>query len=245
MKRRLLDTYLASTLGLDTAHQWWLTGGLPAIPQLNTQPAGGGESGGAAGGGTGGSDGEPNSGTGSGGTGEGAPPAATDETARMKEHLSQADKKRAEAEKARDDALARLKEFEDKDKTELQRTTERVAELEKQVQQRDEDLASLRLENAFLTVNSVQWHDPKAALLLAQREGYLEDVVDDKGKVDEVKLKTKLEKLGKDKAYLVKKDDNGAPPPPPSGQPAGSGTKGNKTGSDDAAIVGRYRALRR
>jgi hypothetical protein len=245
MKRRLLDPYLFGPLGLDTAHPWWQTGGLPDFPGLHTQPAGAGE-GGAAGGGTG-SDGEPNAGTGAGGAGEGGTSTSEEsgDVLRMKEHLSAADRKRAEAEKERDELAQRLKAIEDKDKSELDKTTERVKELETAITQRDADIAELRLHNAFLTVNSVKWHDPKAALLLAQREGYLDDVVDEKGKVDEVKLKSKLEKLGKDKAYLVDKQD-GAQPPAPSGTPTGSGGRGNNSGSaDDAAIKSRYRSLTR
>lgn len=244
MKRRLLDPYLFGPLGLDTTHPWWLTGGLPSIPGLYNQPAG---EGGAAGGGNGGADGEPNTpATGAGGAGDSGSGNGGDDKPetvskadfdRVKTHLAEADRKREEAEK-------RLKEIDDKDKSELEKVTERTQELEKALQERDSVLAELRLENAFLTVNGVRWHDSKAALLLAQREGYLDGVADDKGKVDQGKLKAALDKLAKEKAYLVNKDD-GAGAPPPSGTPAGSGSRTTKNGPDDAALRERYRTLRR
>jgi hypothetical protein len=247
MNRRLIDPFLLGLQGTETAYPWWLTGGLPAQAFPHTQPAGGGDiGGGGSTSGTGG-DGAPESGTG-GGTTDGGTGGQPDEAAeRMREHLSQADKKRAEAEKERDALAQRLKEFEDKDKSELERATARVQELEKKAAEQDSELADLRLQNAFLTVNNVTWHDPAAALLLAQREGFLDGVVGQDGKVDQAKLKTKLEQLAKQKEYLVKKDAGTPPPPPPpsgSGVGSGSRTPSNST-PEEKALKERYRLLNR
>lgn len=233
-------------LGLDAGHPWWMTGALPPQQFPHNAPTGGeGGGAGAAGDGTGGSVGEPSGGTGTGGAGEGG---TTDDgdAAKMREHLSAADRKREAAEKARDEALAKLKEIEDKDKSELEKTTERVVQLEQEVAKRDSELAKLRLENAFLTVNDIQWHDNEDALRAAEMGGYLEDVVKD-GKVDQGKLKAKLKQLAEKKRHLVKATTGEAPPPGPSGAPLGSGQRppNNNGEPDEAALKARYRSLRR
>lgn len=244
MKRRLVDPYLLGLQGIETAHPWWLTGGLPSSALPHTQPAGsdggaGGDGGGS--GGTGSTDGEPTGGADGGGTGEPSTETVSKaEFDRVQEHLRQADRKREEAEK-------RLKEIDDKDKSELERTTARVEELEKEKEKQDRELADLRLQNAFLTVNAITWHNPGAALTLARQEGYLEGVVSEDGKVDQAKLKTKLEQFAGKNDYLVKKDGaTPPPPPPPSGSGVGSGGRQRDNGTpEEAALKARYRVLNR
>lgn len=178
-------------------------------------------------------DGEPGTGTGEGGTGnagengtgntgEDDKPVSRAEFARLQQHLSAADQKRAAAE-------AKLKEIEDGKKDELTKATERAEELTKTLAKKDEELAALRLDNAFLSVNDVTWHDKDDAMTAAQRGGYLEGVIGEDGKVDQKGLAKKLSELAKAKPHLVKAGttNNNNEPLPPSGGAVGSG--GNAT----------------
>jgi hypothetical protein len=241
-RRKLATPY---PLGLDAGHPWWMTGGMD-LRFPHSQPTVGDGGGGATGGGTDNPDGEPG-GTGAGGAGDtgGSGNGATDDPdPRWREHLSAADKKREAAERERDAMAAKLKEIEDKDKSELERTTERVKVLEQQVQQDKEEIGKLRLENAFLTVNEVSWHDNEDALRAARDGGYLEQVVKDDGTIDRDKLNRQLKSLADKKKYLVKTEQE--PPQPPSGAGVGSGGRGGNQGNpDEAKLRERYSRLRR
>lgn len=152
-------------------------------------------------------------------------------TARMKA----ADKRAADAEK-------RIKEFEDKDKSELEKATQRVTELEASLSEKDTALKNLQMQNAFLSSNEISWHDSDVALQHADLSG----VVDEDGVVDKKALKAALKALADSKPYLVKKDDSGdgAGGSGPSGVPAGSGQRGgSKTKADEEALRKKYPAL--
>lgn len=241
MRRRLIDPYVLGLLGTETAPPWWMVGGLPTQHYPHTQPTGSGE-GGASGAPSGGPnpDGEP---SGAGGDGTGDSSGSTEDSVplskfkHMEEMLRAADRKREEAERV-------AREYEDKDKTELEKATARTAELEERVAKQDGELAELRLQNAFLTVNNVKWHDPATALLIAKQDGYLEGVVDQDGKVDQAKLKAKLEQLAGKKKFLVESQSDS--PQPPSGVGVGSGGRQSQNGNaDEKVIMDRYRTLRR
>jgi hypothetical protein len=152
------------------------------------------------------------------------------------------------ADKRASAAEQKLKEQEDAKKDELTKTTERVAELEKAVQERDSELGKLRLQNAFLTVNDFDWQDPDDALALAERGGYMEGVVGEDGTVDASQLKKKLNELATKKPHLVKakqgEDNNGGGTPPPSGAPVGSKGKKDKGPSRDM-LAAKYPIINR
>lgn len=197
-------------------------------------------------------DGEPGSGGGEGAGGEGKQgsegndggegkdgekPVSRADFERLERHLAEADRKRTAAEEA-------LKKIEDAKKDDLTKAQERVQELEKANEANAAEVAKLRLDNAFLTVNDITWHSKKQALKLAESEGYLEGVVKD-GKVDEKVLASKLKEFAKANAHLVKAE-SGQQSPPPSGGAVGSGGKGGKNGStDEATLKQRYRVLDR
>lgn len=150
--------------------------------------------------------------------------------------LKAADRRASEAEK-------KLKAEEDAKKDELTKATERAAELEKTSAQQAKEIADLRLQNAFLTADTgVTWHDPADALALAERQGYLAEVVDDEGKVITAKLTAKLKELAKAKPHLVKsgkdeqddKDDKG------STAPTGSKVGGKGKAGKDEPNLDRY-----
>jgi hypothetical protein len=146
------------------------------------------------------------------------------------------------ADKRASQAEAKLKAQEDAKKDELTKATERATELEKTTAQQAKDIAELRLQNAFLSNTSgITWHDPADALALAERQGYLAEVVDDEGKVDSGKLTAKLKELAKAKPHLVKngKDDKEDKPTGPTGSKVG--TKG--TGGKDEINLSRYDRL--
>ena len=144
------------------------------------------------------------------------------ELERMKKRMQAADQR---ATKAEND----LRKINDAKKDDLTKAQDRVTELEGENKTLQEQLQSERLNNGFLAANKHTWHNPTAALKLAQSEGYLEDVMDDDGSVDSKALETALNKLAKDHAYLVKPREGAGP----SGE-GGSGRSGN--GKDDKQV---------
>lgn len=149
---------------------------------------------------------------------------------------------RTTAEQERDDLQKRLKAIEDKDKDELTKAQERIAELETGSSSSAEALKQLSLQNAFLKDNTYSWFDPDDALQLAD----LSKVeIDKEGKVSG--LKEALETLVKAKPHLVKPkdgDDQGKTPPPKTGDPA-HGSRNKKDELDREALQKKYPALRR
>lgn len=187
-------------------------------------------------------DGEPDGapdGDGEGGTGEGAEDKGADTVTRaefeqLRKQLQAADKNKAAAEK-------KLKEAEDAKKDEFTKATERVVELEKTVASNAKELGELRLQNAFLSANTgISWHDPADALALAERQGYLAEVVGEDGKVDTGKLTAKLKELAKAKPHLVKKDGTADDGKGKQTGPTGSKVGSKSTGGKDEPDLSRY-----
>lgn len=184
-------------------------------------------------------DGDTDGGEGDGEEGSGTEkPVTRDEFDKLRKQLSMSDKKRSEAEKA-------LKAIEDGKKGELEKATERAAELEKVTVAQAKELAEMRLQNAFLTADTgITWHDPADALALAERRGYLDGVVDEDGKVDDKLLGTKLQEMAKAKPNLVKAGASSAegggqqqPKTPPTGSKVG---KNGKSGKEEGPNLDRY-----
>lgn len=159
----------------------------------------------------------------------------------IEKRMKAADRRAEAAEKA-------LKEKTDAEKGELQKAQDDLKEVQTALEETQKVIMSLRLENAFLTANKHTWHEPETALNLAQSAGYLDDIVDEDGKVDKPALSKALDRLAKDKQYLVKKDkkekddeDKG-----PSGSPAG-GRSDNAKDKDarKQALRGRFNSLNR
>lgn len=138
-------------------------------------------------------------------------------------------------------ALAKVKEYEDKDKGELEKATETVQTLTAQVQERDEVIKSLRLENTFALNTKYSWHDPSDVMELIRKR---EDVtIDEDGKVKG--LDKALDDIAAKKKYLVKQDgqQEQEQDPPPSGSSTGSGQRGKGKGTDAEALRKKYPAL--
>lgn len=179
------------------------------------------------------------SGTEGGDGNEGEKPVSRADFERLEKHLAEADRKRSAAEEA-------LKKIEDAKKDDLTKAQDRLQQLEKENEVHATEIAQLRLDNAFLTVNDITWHSKKQALKLAGSEGYLEGVVKD-GKVDEKVLAGKLKEFAKANAHLVKSEGGQQQQTPPaSGGAVGSGGgKGGNNVADEATLKGRYRSLNR
>lgn len=147
--------------------------------------------------------------------------------------------------KAKSALEKKLKEQDDAKKDELTKATERVTELEKTNASQAKEIADMRLQNAFLTADTgITWQDPGDALALAERRGYLAEVVDEDGKVDSAKLATKLKELAKAKPHLVKSgsdsSDSGSGKTPPATPTGGAvGGKGSKD-KDKGPDLSRY-----
>ena len=161
---------------------------------------------------------------------------------RIKELSDENARYRNRAKKAEDEknvALARLKEIDDADKSELDKATSRSTELEGTVESQDDTITKLRIDNAFLTSNKHKWQNPAAALRLIDLS---EVEIDEDGKV--TGLDKALDKLAKSDAYLLASDDDddGDDNGTPTGQPPAPRTKGNVSRDK---LVKKYPALRR
>lgn len=133
------------------------------------------------------------------------------------------------ADKRADEAQAALKKIEDAKKDDLTKATDELTEAKAEIENLQSTVRTLSLQNAFLTANKHKWHDADTALNLAENQGYLEDAIDDEGKVDKVRLAKALDRLAKEKPFLVdsgkgKEDDPGEP----SGEPAGTRSNNGK-----------------
>lgn len=147
------------------------------------------------------------------------------------------------AEKERDDALALLKEIEDKGKDAATLQAERLKELESSTSTLSERNKGLALENAFLKDNTFKWQSADVALRLADLSNVK---IDDKGKV--TGLKEALEALATSSPFLLvpeSKEEEEKKPAPRSGDAPGSKKKPEGKAAQEAALRQKYPALRR
>lgn len=145
-----------------------------------------------------------------------------------------------ELKKANADLAARLKAIEDKDKSELDKTTGDLTDAQAKVKTLEARNQELAIQNAFLSDNKHSWANPKTALKLADLS---EVEIDEDGTV--TGLDKALDKLAKSDPYLLKgkdDDDEGDGPQPPTGQPVTKKAKGNP---DREKLLKKYPALNR
>jgi hypothetical protein len=163
---------------------------------------------------------------------------------RVKELSDEAARRRVENKALKtqlEEALQQLKGIEDKDKSEVEKATARVAELEAKQAEMETQLQQERIQRAFLASNKYTWHNAERALSLVDLS---EVTIDDDGKV--TGLDKALEKLAKSDPYLIKAtDEGGSAPKGASGAPAGSGSKGEKGAADREKLMAKYPALRK
>jgi len=168
----------------------------------------------------------------------------------------QAMKYRLQAKKLRQqnaDLEARLQAIEDKDKKPEELNEREVKEARQKAEKLAADRAALQLENAFLRVNLIDWVDPEDALFVADREGLLEDVIDEDGNVDRKSLRAALKDLARRKPHLVKKpkpvddedEEDEEPRPRRSAATMNSRRKGTKQTPSREDLAKKFPVLRR
>lgn len=152
---------------------------------------------------------------------------------RLQVQLSQADKKREEAQQA-------LQAIRDKDLPEIEKLKRDTATLTETNTRLTTQLREQAIELAFLRDNTIRWKDSAAALKLLDRSALQ---ISDDGNVEGVKLAS--EKMAKAYAWMV---DDGAPAEPvtpvtpPGGAPPMNGNPApNKSGTK--GMVNRLPAL--
>lgn len=156
---------------------------------------------------------------------------------RIQNQLRAADQKREAAEK-------QLAEIADKDKTELQRATERAEAAEKRSQQLESELQALKLEKAMLTdpeFGADKWHDPADALSALHRAVKDQQISLKDGEPDSAQVKAFLKDLAKKRQYLLKANAVGGGKSGPSGDPVGAGNRNDKGGMTDDQVRSKYR----
>lgn len=143
-------------------------------------------------------------------------------------------------------AEAKIKEFELKDKTELEQTVIKLQQAEAANEELNVKLSELRRERLFLGSNTVTWHDPEMAMSKLDWA----DIIDEDGEADKGKLDKAIKDLAKNKPFLVKTEtadeDSGKPAPlgQPSGTSAGTGKKKSAQEASREALLKKYPALR-
>lgn len=137
------------------------------------------------------------------------------------------------------------KQLRDKDLPEMDKLKRDYAETKEQLEKANTALNALRIENAFLTSNSHEWHNAADALALLDRSKI---AVDSEGNV--TGMKEAIEALAKARPYLLKPKaegaagGTGATPPPPTVVPANGGIGGQATGQTVAEKARRFPAMR-
>lgn len=155
----------------------------------------------------------------------------------LRERMKAADRRASTAEQ-------KVKDHEKEGLSDLQKAQTEATEHKEAATVLANENRDLKMRVAFLTSNDVTWHDPEAALRLAD----LSEVLDDEGSIDKVALKKALTDLAKSKPFLVKQetasDDNDGEERPPSGGSVGSSKKKEAVKNTDA-LLRKYPALQR
>jgi hypothetical protein len=138
-----------------------------------------------------------------------------------------------------DEALAKVKAIEDKDKSELDLVKQSLETVTAERDALKTAVDKLRIDNAFFEDNKYTWRNPKHALALAD----LSDVkIDEDGKV--TGLGKALDKLAKDNAYMLADKDAGKGGSGGSSGPPNAGKVVPPSGTDRTAMEQRFPALR-
>jgi hypothetical protein len=161
----------------------------------------------------------------SGGTGDGGQVTEQPKVVSLEEHerilarMQAADKAKGEFEK-------KLREIEDKDKSEVEKLKRDYEEALAKLKKAEQEALSAKLSNEILKFPGFVWHDPEAVLRLVDM-----DAIEVDAETGAVKgVKDALTKLAKDKPYLLKgkqgdekKKDNAGSNGPSGHNPGGGG----------------------
>lgn len=141
----------------------------------------------------------------------------------------------------------KLREYEDKDKSESERLERDLNEALETNQTVASERDQLRLENAIMRQAGNRFRDLSDVVRFVD----LTDLQDEDGKVDDKKVKSALDDLAKTKSYLLAEDGDGSDEGDQSGSNNGSsGTSMNRDknkgkGIDRETLAKKYPALRR
>lgn len=141
---------------------------------------------------------------------------------------------------------ARLKEFEDANKSEIEKAQSTAAEALARAEAAESALLQEKVNNAFLISNKHTWHDPETALQLLDQS---EITVADDGSVQGVDAA--IEALAKKAPFLINAAANITPvPPKPTGTPTGNqpAKQGKQTDSKEEQrkkLLNKYPVLGR
>lgn len=210
---------------------------------------GSGDSGSGNGGDSG--DGTGESGDGTDGTGAGTDDGKDvkdPEKKKLSDEAAQHRNRAKAAEKERDDALAKLRELEDKDKSESEKNARDAAEEKAKREKAEAKLKEQAVKLAFYDSGAAAlFHDASDALRLLD----LSDVKpDEDGEVDLKVIKAKADTLLKEKPYLAKQEGDDAENFSGgivTGSPSGKANNGKKSKDqvDYEALAKKFPALRR
>lgn len=156
---------------------------------------------------------------------------AEDETLALKEQLRAADRARVEAQN-------KLKEFERAKLDETERTKAELEDARAEIEQLKSANEQRAVENAFLTNNKYDFHNPATALRLLNREGL---TVNEDGTV--TGMDEAISALAKSDPYLIKAKEQKQQEK--KGSTAPQGGKRSDQNSDRAKLEKKYPALRR
>jgi hypothetical protein len=171
---------------------------------------------------------------------------SAEEVAEIRRRMEAAD--RTAAENAR-----KLKEFEDKGKTELERAQSEAAEKDQVIVDLSKQLRDQAVQLAAMTgASHITWHDPADALAFIMKDPDVAALEIKDGQVNSAVVKSAADRVAKAKPYLVKtaedKTDDGKGKGKDD-QPSGSGMNGDRKDGDGQAdadkMRAKYPALRR
>jgi hypothetical protein len=143
----------------------------------------------------------------------------------LKRQLQAADQKRNEAEQA-------AKALRDAQLSEEEKRKRDLEDAQKALEQKDQELYQLKINNAFVTDNTYDWHDPITALKVADLSGVK---IEANGTV--TGLKEALEATAKANPWMVKPKEPAETETPPTG--GATGITGQGAGAGRAGATNR------
>ena len=158
--------------------------------------------------------------------------ALSDENAKRRQQLKDAKQREA-------DLAAKLKEYEDKDKSDVDRATGEAAELKKTNEALAGTNRKLALQLAFSLDRKYDWHDGAAALRLLDLDGV---EIDEDGEV--TGMTEAIKTLATKHPYLVKPKDDGGPGSGSTGSGQPPNGRKTKQGTQREVLEKKYSALR-
>jgi len=143
------------------------------------------------------------------------------------------------ADRAKSAAEARVKEFEDKDKSELEQASSQLEEANATIESMSGELTQAQISAAFVADNKYKWKNPATALRLAD----LSEVTIEDGKVNG--LDKALETLAKSDPYLLDTGDSEDEALKTRTAAGGTPKRGDKNKAKREELIKKYPALRR